>query len=261
VLQFTGLGSLFLEPRLAYRWIRKALARVLSRMAADGRTHFIFQNPEDRDLLLTEGLKTPYGRLHLIEGNGIEARPPLERAVGGPDSVILLPARLLRQKGIFDFAAAITLLRAEGHSVRGVLAGGLDPQNPSALTESEIRGLAAQGTEWVGHQEDLRQWFASATAVCLPSAGEGLPRVLLEAAVDETPLIATRVPGCTSVVKDGVTGFLCEFGSPTDLARAIRQVLVDPTRARELGRAARQHVLTRFGKERILSEIVHVYTR
>ena len=97
--------------------------------------------------------------------------------------------------------------------------------------------------------DDVRQFIASATAVVLPSYREGLPRSLLEAAAMARPLIATDVPGCRDVVRDGLNAFLCNVGDPVSLAGAMRRMAqLQPEQRFVMDRAALREVQQRFSE-------------
>ena len=78
------------------------------------------------------------------------------------------------------------------------------------------------------------------------SIAEGFGLTVSEAMWKERPVVATRVGGIQDQIADGESGLLVEPGDPDDLARALDEMLRDPGRAREMGRAARRRVLDKF---------------
>jgi glycosyltransferase involved in cell wall biosynthesis len=101
--------------------------------------------------------------------------------------------------------------------------------------------------------------FAQAHIVCLPSFREGLPKALLEAAACGRPIVATDVPGCREVVRDGINGFLVPARNNSALAEALRK-LIDSKALRSL-MGARGHEIARneFSEEKVISETLAVY--
>ncbi|MGA9601744.1 MAG: glycosyltransferase [Methylocystis sp.] len=95
--------------------------------------------------------------------------------------------------------------------------------------------------------------------VVLPSYREGLPKGLIEAAACARPLIATDVPGCREVIRDGVDGLLVPVGESEPLAKAIARLLDDPALARRLGEAARARALAEFDERKIIDATLAVY--
>jgi glycosyltransferase involved in cell wall biosynthesis len=89
--------------------------------------------------------------------------------------------------------------------------------------------------------------------VVLPSYREGLPRSLLEGGAMARPLIAADVPGCREIVKDGVTGLLCQVRSAASLAGAMaRYAAMDVERRQALGEAARLKVETEYDERLVI---------
>jgi glycosyltransferase involved in cell wall biosynthesis len=145
---------------------------------------------------------------------------------GGPDFVFLLIARLLKDKGTLEYVEAARLVRLGNTQARFQILGQLDPANPSAIGERELRAWVEEGTiEHLGWSDDVRPAIAAADCVVLPSYREGTPRTLLEAAAMARPVITADVPGCRQVVEHGRTGYLCRVRDPQDLAERMSQML------------------------------------
>ena len=126
----------------------------------------------------------------------------------------LLAARLLKEKGITEYAEAARLVKLQHNSARFILLGGLD-SNPGGLPEEQINDWVAQGIlEWPGHV-DVKPWLAQASVFVLPSYyREGVPRSTQEAMAMGRPVITTDVPGCRETVEEGVNGFFVPVAIP-----------------------------------------------
>lgn len=101
--------------------------------------------------------------------------------------------------------------------------------------------------------------IAQSHVVCLPSYREGLPKVLLEAGASGRPLVATNVPGCREIVKDGVTGILVPPKDAGALAQALEKLLLEKGLRTAMGQAAREAVMRDFSLERVVSDTLSVY--
>jgi len=88
--------------------------------------------------------------------------------------------------------------------------------------------------------QELLEVYSMVDILVLPSAFEGLPTVILEAMASGKPVVATNVGGIPSVVKDGITGFLVEYGNIEQLAEAIKTILTDENLARNMGKKGRE---------------------
>jgi glycosyltransferase involved in cell wall biosynthesis len=183
-----GLGYLVASSSRRTKVLRNAIWTAFRFLLNRPNSHLLFQNPDDQNQM-TKQLKIPSERTSLIRGSGVDVellQPCLEPA-GTP--VVLLASRMLRMKGIEEFVEAAKLLRGKGTNARFVLAGGTDPDSFSCVPPQTLMDWQDSGAiEWWGHQQDLRHAFAQATVVCLPShGGEGVPKVLLEAAALGAP--------------------------------------------------------------------------
>jgi glycosyltransferase involved in cell wall biosynthesis len=134
-------------------------------------------------------------------------------------------ARLLRDKGVREYVGAARLLRQSLPEASFLLLGEIDSHNPAGVEEEEIKDWVQEGAiRYLGATDDVRPFIRGVAAIVLPSYREGLPRTLLEGAAMGRPLIATDVPGCREVVRDGITGFLCEPRSVASLAAAMERL-------------------------------------
>lgn len=246
----SGLGTAFIREGLLTR-IVSGLYRLAFRRSAT----VFFQNAEDQAMFVERGLVAAAGA-RLLPGSGIDLarfRPAPPRQSGG--FVFLLAARLLWDKGIGEYVEAARRVRREAPQARFRLLGFLDAENRTAVPRGDVERWADEGViEYLGHADDVRSHIAAADCVVLPSYREGLPRVLLEGAATARPLIATDVPGCRQVVRDGENGFLCAVRDPASLAAAMLRMIRLPAAERaRLGEAARHRIEAEFD-ERIAIE-------
>jgi glycosyltransferase involved in cell wall biosynthesis len=253
----TGLGYVFIgtKPRAsALLFMVKSLYRL-----ALHNTRVIFQNVDDRALFLEMGLVN-LAQSSLIEGSGVDTQrfTPTPEPEGIP--LVVLPARLLWDKGVGEFVEAARLLRAEGIPARFALIGDTDPDNPAGVSEPRLHDWQAEGVvECWGWQEDMSSVYERANIVCLPSYREGLPRTLVEAAACGRALVASDVPGCRGIVRNAENGLLVPARDGQALAAALKTVLLDPALRQEMGKLGRAMVEAGFSVEKVVSETLQVY--
>ena len=257
-----GMGYVFISDDTKARVLRP-MVRALLKLALDGRgARLILQNPDDVALFEEAGL-VDGKHVRLIAGSGVDCSRfgPSEhaRARDLPFRV-LLPARLLWDKGVAEFVAAARRLKGEGRNIDFLLAGEPDPGNPAAVPVSELDAWVEEGVvQWQGHVDDMPALFASVDMVVLPSYREGLPKGLIEAAACALPLVTTDVPGCREVVTDGVDGLLVPARDADALADAIMRLHDDPALAQRLGNAARAKALAMFDERIVIASTFAVY--
>lgn len=261
VNSFTGLGSLFAPGSLKMTALKKIVLLLLKAFHRRKNTHAIVQNEDDGAMLLKSALPDE-SRLALVRGSGVDVQffRPAPEPPGAP--LALLASRMLADKGVREFVEAARLLKAEGAEVRMALAGAPDPKNPSSIPESALAGWRESGeVEWWGYREDVREAWRSCHVAVLPSYREGLPRGLLEAAACGRPIVATDVPGCREIVKDGVNGLLVPPRDAKSLADAIRTLARNAKLRREMGAAGRRIVEEEFSDDIVVRSILALYER
>lgn len=258
----SGLGYMFIGGGLVRRTLR-ALASVAYRVCLRHRnTMTIFQNEDDR---------REFGRIARIgpqrslmqAGSGVDlSRFTVRAEPPAPPVRVLLPARMLKDKGVVEFARAIGRLRESGVEIEGLLAGPIDSENPAGLTEIEVRELERTcGVRWLGNVSDIASLMSDVHIVCLPSYREGLPKALAEAAAAGRALVTTDVPGCRAVVDDGRNGILVPPATVDPLARALQRLAVEPELRRAFARAARERAELEFDVRQVVARTLDVYAR
>ncbi len=256
----TGLGHLFISKRRRARFLRALILPMLRWLFSRPHAWLLLQNKDDRALLAGLGLVVPM-RTVLIPGAGVDLVCfPMTPLPVDERPLVILAARMQREKGILEFAAAANRLRLLGVAARCVLVGGADRDNPAGLTADALTQLCSAGAlEWWGHHDDMPDMYARATVVCLPSYREGFPKTLLEAAASGRPLVATDVPGCREICRAGETGLLVPPRDAEALASAICTLITDRPRAVRYGQRAAEVVAQEFASHIIHKQTLRLY--
>lgn len=261
----TGLGYVFLHKNRAAR-----IAQTLYRLAFRFPHEIWFLNPDDQQAFLEHKLLAHPERARLLAGEGVDLErfgvAPSAPQAGAGLSVpfrFLLIGRLMWDKGVGEFIEAARRLKPHFPLARWQLLGPVGVENPSAITREQVNQWCAEGLiDYLGEADDVRPCIAAADCIVLPSYREGVPRTLMEAAAMGRLAIATRVPGCTEVVEDGVNGILCEARDADSLANAMRTVLsMPPSRREEMEIAARRRAETRFDERAVIVVYEHTLRR
>jgi len=254
----TGLGWTFLGRGVAGRARRVAALGAYRLALAGARVRVIFQNPEDLELFVARRI-VARSRAELIRGSGVDPsrfRPAPEPA-GAP--VVLFASRLLWDKGLAELVAARRQLAAAGHDCRLVIAGRVDRWNPRAVPEETLQAWHAEGVcEWRGFVTDVPALLRGASIVALPSYGEGLPRILLEAAAAGRPIVATDVPGCREIARPDENALLVPPRDAPALAAALARLLGDAGLRVRLGARGRAIASAEFSEERTIARTLAV---
>ena len=245
---FLGGGPVSLIQRILY-WAALRQAEVV-----------FFQNEDDARYFTAQRLVRPE-QLALLPGSGVDTRffAPRPRPRSAAFAFLLI-ARLIRDKGIYEYAEAARLLRTKYPAVEFRLMGFPDDSNPKVIPAARLRRWSSEGTVvLVGHSDDVREAIGRSDCVVLPSYREGTPRTLLEAASMARPLITTDVPGCRQVVDEGTTGYLCRARDAADLAGKMERMLNLSREERELmGRRGREKMQRDFEQDIVIRKYLEV---
>tara|TARA_B100001778_G_scaffold333834_1_gene343346 strand:+ start:1066 stop:2172 length:1107 start_codon:yes stop_codon:yes gene_type:complete len=244
VFTLAGLGFLF-QPNNIKAKVLKWLSMPYLRYAlSKASAKIIVQNADNARTLLTYKL-CKAKQMRIIQGSGVDlnyfsaSSMPKE-----PIKTVLMASRLLRSKGTIEFCQAAQLLKKQDIQAKFILAGGFYPKHPDALHPSDIEIYRQSETiEYVGQVKDMASLMRQAYMVVLPSYyPEGLPKVLLEAAASARPIVTTDHTGCRDIVDNGKEGLLVPIQNPEALAEAIKELLLDESKAAAMGKAGRERV-------------------
>jgi glycosyltransferase involved in cell wall biosynthesis len=251
-----GMGWLFVSNNRRAKLLQIAVRKMLGLLLRG--TSVIVENKDDQAIISDLGVADQH--IHLVCGAGVDTLvyAPSPEPDGVP--LVVLPARMLWDKGVEEFVDAARQLRQRGVKARFVLVGEPDEGNPASVPELQLAAWKNEGVvEWWGRREDMPRVYAQSHIVCLPSYREGLPKTLLEAASCARPIVTTDVPGCRDVVRDGDNGLLVEARNATALANALARLLADPELRLRMGQRGRELVLDKFSQERIVGQVLALY--
>lgn len=270
VRTINGLGWVFSssEPRaLALRPIYCAMQRAASSFSAAT----VFQNRDDLALFQRYRLlgASPGS---VIASSGIDSEAFLSAQQRGPSpgqlrtalglqgaEVVMYVGRLTREKGIPTLLDAVPRIVAQRPHAKFVLVGPLESEGPFAVTRADIDRLSPHVMA-LGRRPDVPSLLTMADVFAFPTEyREGVPRVLLEAGLSGVPIVASRMPGCTDVVEDGVNGALVPPANAARLAAAILAVLSDLEAAKRMGARSVAIVQQRFELAQVIAAYCAIY--
>lgn len=257
-----GMGSVFNEGKYSIKWLQFAILSIFKWLISGEHKVLILQNPDDRELLIRYADLNPK-LITLIRGAGVNVDQ--FDVVPEPQTdvpMIILPARMLWDKGVGEFVEAAKQLKAEGITARFVLVGGTDEANPSRIPLEQLTAWVETGAvEWLGLRNDMPDLIKQSNIVCLPSYREGLPKALLEAAASGRAIVTTDVPGCREVVRDSENGLLVPASDAIALAKALKMLIENPDIRAEMGAIGRQMVLNEFSEQVVVESTMSIYKR
>ncbi len=259
VAAVSGLGYIFMAHGFKAS-IRRLLVKVFYRISfGHPNLKVIFQNPEDL-ASLTKAAWLSDNQTVLIRGSGVDLSCYLHTLLPNDVPIVVLAARLLADKGIFEFVAAARLLKQQGCQARFVLVGTIDPDNPTSCKQADVDSWVDEGiVEWWGYRTDMYKVLAASYLVVLPSYREGMPKVLLEAAACGRAVITTDVPGCRDAIDVGVSGVLVPVRNVIALAKAMEDLIGAPFQCQIMGNAGRKLAERAFDVRQVVEKHMSIY--
>ncbi len=260
VYAISGLGHVFVADSLLGR-IRRALVGGWYRFILGAQNmRIIFQNPDDRRAIESvTSLSTD--KVVMIPGSGVDLSEYDYCPMPEGEITVVMAARLLRTKGVEEFVQAARLVKKQHPTVRFLLVGAPDSANPASISNSDIAAWKEEGVvEPLGHRSDISKLMQGAHIVALPSYyGEGLPKVLIEAAACGRAVVTTNMPGCRDAIEDGVTGLLVPARDSTALATALLELIENRQRCVDMGKAGRKRAKHVFDIKAVVKTHLDIY--
>jgi len=258
--ELTGLGHVFTSINIKTFLLRNFVNFLIQISLISKSSKLLLLN--EHDFKYFSGLSLIRNKaLILIYGVGVDCDffYPIFRNSSSPFRV-LLPSRILWDKGVSEFVSASKILNGKGKNIEFILAGDIDFGNPTAVDAFFLKSWTSQGLiVWLGHVNDIKELYHSVDLVVLPSYREGLPTSLTEAAACGLPLVATNVPGCIDVVENFVNGIIVPPKSDVELADAIELLSDNPDLCRKFGILSREKAISKFSKDIIFLKRFELY--
>ncbi len=256
----SGLGTVFTADDCFAAKIRRKIVTILYGFSFRHKNMaVIFQNVDDRNKLLSSGVLNLL-QARIIRGSGVNLDN--YRYLPEPDGkpIVVMAARLLKDKGVLEFVEAARLLKNRGVDIDMRLIGSPDPGNPTSVSLQEIDDWKRDScVNLLGYREDIAEQYLSANIVCLPSYREGLPKSLVEAAACGRAVVTTDVPGCRDAIIANVTGVLIPVKDANALANAIQELLDNPHKRLMMGAEGRKLAEEHFSIDTIVEQHMNIY--
>ncbi len=263
VFMKTGMGSVFGSNKLKVRFARFFVKLFYRYLFSGKNSRAITHNHEDKQYI-SDVLGMPLHHIMATRGCGVEPdefpRQPLPEPREA--KVILVPARLLVEKGILEAIEASRLLTERGFAHEMWLSNDIDPGNPSSLTAAQLDQACFENPalKVLGFQPRVLPLFRDCDLVLVPSRyREGLPTALIEAAATGRPVVTTNNYGGRDIVFHEKTGLMVENGDAVGMANCLQRYLEDPMFAHRMAENAYQQFLTGYTKKHMLQRTLEVF--
>lgn len=260
-----GLGTPFTEhsngQSLKVKFI-KFFQITLYRLVFPFIDKIIFLNKDDpQDLIYKNKIKHKNNSVNILGPIGLNLNdyPYMKWQESSTISFIFV-ARLIAEKGIFEFVEAAKIVKQKYKDVRFIVIGGLDTENPFGLSRTQLDDLIASGLiEYPGFVTDVAKRIQDSAVFVLPSYyREGVPRSTQEAMAIGRPVITTDVPGCRETVENGVNGFLVPKWDPEALAEKMCYFIENPEQVNIMGLKSYEIAQEKFDAEKVNAKLIDI---
>ena len=172
VLALGGLGFIFRSSRPSAKILRMFIVPIFRLSLFDEKICLIVQNRDDRRILEALNI-AKREKIRLIRGAGVSVKDFFPKQVQHEIPLVILPARMLWDKGVEDFVNCAQRCISNKVSARFALIGNPDLHNPESIPEAQLKQWVELGiVEWWGGQENMLQIYHMADVVCFPSYHE-----------------------------------------------------------------------------------------
>lgn len=256
----SGLGIVFSSRNQKYKFLRLFLYPLFRLSFNHKNQKIIFQNKNDLKSLSSLGLVSS-SKSFIIQGSGVDLNLFERHTEPNGVPVISFAGRLLIDKGVEVFVNASRILKKRKVNARFWLIGEPDLENLNSISTKQLKKWESKGyIEWFGFREDVSDLFSKSNIVTLPSFyGEGLPKVLIEAAACGRAVITTDHPGCRDAVESKKTGLLIPTRDPNSLADAICILIDDSSLRIEMGVNGRKMAEEKFDVNEVIVQHMVIY--
>lgn len=263
IVAISGFGSSFQGDTMRQRVRSCVIKKIYSAVFRNQKISVITQTEHDSSVVLSFKA-LPSSSVFIIPGSGVNLKEFVPPDALPQSNIILLACRLLISKGVTHFlevAESFARNPSQNLNPQFVLAGKFDYENKDCVSHSLVKDLHEQGViQYLGEVQDMAELLRNTSIFFYPSLyGEGLPKILCEAAACGVPVITTDHPGCRDAIRSKVTGVLLKSINIKESRVAIETMLQCKDSLRTYSTAARQLAEERFDICHVTEQHMKIY--
>ena len=251
----TGLGHSFVSTSFKGKVLNR-IVKNLYRFALLKNYAILFQNNDDLELFSDLKILNDNQKVDVVNGSGVDIHfytpAPLPET-----PVFLLIARLIKEKGIFEFIEAANRLAKKYPEAKFNIVGDFDDQ-PTSLNQKDLDKIViSSNIIFYSAVSDVRENIANSNVFVLPSYREGTPRSVLEAMSMGRPIITTNVPGCRQTVISEYNGFLVDPYDSVLLEKAMEKLINNSNLRTLMGKRSREIAIEKYDVDKVNKSMIN----
>ena len=255
IAMLEGLGYIYTPSKKGFSFKKYILQYIHGLLVSVGYVFadkVLFLNPDDPVDIYSKSLLSNR-KFHVLGPIGLDLNAyPYQPVDLNKVIRFIFIARLLAEKGVFEYLDAARLVKKQYPNAEFVVLGGLDPDNPAALSKQQLDEVIEEGIViYPGHVSNVHEWIVNSHVFVLPSYREGFPRSTQEAMSIGRAVITTDVPGCRETVVDGVNGFIVPPFDAQALADKMFYLIEHPAEIQCMGDAGHRMAIEQFDVHKV----------
>ena len=175
------------------------------------------------------------------------------------DLVFLFIGRLVNDKGVNELVNAFSKLSSTHEHVKLVMVGAHIGETDLLPDETWAKIKTNTAILYVGHQNDVRPYFAMSDIFVFPSYREGFPNVVLEAGAMGLPAIVTDINGSNEIIEHNINGIIVPSKDTEALLNAMETCIENSDLMRKLANCSRDRIATHYERNFVWNEILAEY--
>ena len=260
VISFSGLGYIFTGKKNYKTLILKIIVLILLKFICNHKNKkIICQNQIDKEFIIKNKLAN-INDIIFIKGSGVNLNIYSHIKYNLNKNTILMPSRILKNKGVLEFLEAARILNYKGYNWNYILIGANDYKNPSSVDKSIIETYKNKyNIKILEYEQNLVPYFELAGIVCLPSHREGMPKSILEGLAAGVPIVTTDTIGCNESIIPGINGELANVMDPKDLASKLEELILNPNKRLKYSIEARKFAVKNYDINEVIKKHLEIY--
>ena len=258
----SGMGFLFSNKlNFFYKIIKLTYMITLKTFVMKHKNKMIIVENKDDYNFLKKEYKLKTKELTFIKGSGIDLKK-YKYIKKNNSKIVLLPARIVKEKGIEEFIIAAKSLKKKYPNWKFLIAGTIDYQKKSKYNIDKLNLLNDNNqVTFLGYVRNMINIYNKTAIVCLPSYREGFSKTLQEAAAKGLPIVTTNVVGCKDAIISNYTGLLCKARSSKSLEAKLKILITNKKKRLKFGYNARKLAEKEFSIKNVINKNYFIYDK